>query len=44
MDHHPSRFLLLFTVIALLAGCGQTGQLYLPEDPEATEETEQAAD
>ena len=41
MDHRPTRFLLLLTVIALLAGCGQTGPLYLPEEPE---ETEQAAE
>jgi len=38
MDHCPARYLLLATLLALLLGCGQTGPLYLPEEPEETAE------
>lgn len=37
MEHRLTRYLLL-TLIALLVGCGQTGPLYLPDEPEQTEE------
>lgn len=38
MDHRLTRYLPLLALIALLAGCGQTGPLYLPEEPEQAED------
>ena len=38
MNHRRTRHLLLLALIALLSGCGQTGPLYLPEEPEQTAE------
>jgi predicted small lipoprotein YifL len=38
MHHLHRRYLLLLTLLALLAGCGQTGPLYLPEQPEQATE------
>ena len=38
MTHRHTRYLLLLALVALLAGCGQKGPLYLPEKPEAQEQ------
>lgn len=38
MMHCHSRYLLLLALVALLAGCGQKGPLYLPEEPEVPEQ------
>jgi len=38
MDHRLTRYLPLLALIVLLAGCGQTGPLYLPEEPEQVED------
>ena len=38
--HNPNLpgLLLLITAIMLTGGCGQTGPLYMPEQPEAAQE------
>jgi predicted small lipoprotein YifL len=43
MKNHQTPSLLLLICTLLLAGCGQTGPLYLPEPEQAPEQaTEQA--